>query len=154
MKKGTRAPLPWPRLLKNTATVASKNYCTTTGWCNAHLPRGKRRDEALTLIRLGAKFQASQIGKRPGLLSRLVLDCARRAGPPYSFAQLLDELEREAARRELHGEAASPIEKVDRIWQLVTIHVKQRRVQVPFATLRNHLTAAKIKLRADIPASR
>lgn len=134
------------------ATVASKNYCTTTGWCNAHLPRGKRRDEVLTLIRLGAKFKSQQCGKRPGVLARLVLDCARRAGPPYSFAQLLDELEREAARRELHGERASPIEKVDRIWQLVTIHVKQRRVQKPFKTFQNKLTVArKIIITEQIP---
>ena len=115
-----------------------------------HLPAGPERDEILGLIRLGAHFKAQQVGKRPGLLARLVLDCARRAGPPYSFAQLLDELALEAARRALHGEQASPVEKVDRVWQLATIHLpKHGGVPVPFKTLQNHLTTAKIILRAE-----
>jgi hypothetical protein len=102
------------------------------------------------LARLGAKFKAQQVGRRPGALSRLVLDCARRAGAPYSFAQLLDELSLEAARRELHGERASPVEKVDRIWELLTWHTKKCRVQTPFGTVRNHLTAARKNLKAEL----
>ncbi len=131
--------------------MAGKSNPTATGWADAHLPRGRRRDEILGLIRLGATFKAQQCGKRPGVLSVLVLDCARQAGPPYTFAKLLDQLELAAARRELHGEVANPVEKIDRIWQLVTVHLPRRgRVQVPFASLRRHLTTAKNNLRADI----
>jgi hypothetical protein len=127
------------------------NNCTATGYAHEHLPRGKKRDDILVAVRLGLKFKAQQCGKRPGVLSVLVLDCARQAGPPYTFAKLLDQLELAAARRELHGEVANPVEKIDRIWQLVTVHLPRRgRVQVPFASLRRHLTTAKINLRADI----
>jgi len=99
-------------------------------------------EEALRLITIGMKFD--QRGKRPGQLAHLVLDCAKRAGRPHSFEQLLHELELEAARRDLHGEQVSPVEKIDRIWELATIHLQKRgRAQIPFGTLRNHLTRAK-----------
>lgn len=111
---------------------------------------GLDQDKVLGLARLGMRFKAQHIGRRPGKLSRLVLDCARRAGPPYTFARLLDELSLEAARRELNGERASPVERVDRIWELITIHVpRQGRVQVPFGTLRNRLTTAKKIIRKE-----
>ena len=129
---------------------------TATGLLVRYVPAGPKRDELLALVRIGIKFGPQQrIGKRPGCLAQLVLDCARRAGPTYSFAQLLDQLELEAARRELHGEQASPVEKVDRVWQLATAHLPKRgRVQVPFKTLQNHLTDSKKKLRAAIPDAR
>ena len=112
------------------------------------------QNKLLGLARLGMCFKAQHIGRRPGRLSRLVLDCARRTGPPYTFVRLLDELSLEAARRELNGERASPVEKVDRIWELVTIHLpKQGRVQVPFATVRNHLTKSKKIIKAEFPPS-
>lgn len=125
-----------------------------TGALVSYVPAGADQDELLDLVRMGVYFKANHIGKRPGALSRLILDCTRRAGPPYTFARLLDELSLEAARRELHGERASPVEKVDRIWELVTIHLpKQGRVQVPFATVRNHLTTAKKIIRKEFPPS-
>jgi len=129
---------------------------TATGLLVRYIPAGPKRDELMELVRIGSKFERQQhIGKRPGCLAQLVLDCAGRTGPPYSFAQLLDQLELEAARRELDGERASPIEKVDRIWQLVTVHLPgQGRVQKPFKTLQNHLTDSKKKLRAAIPDAR
>ena len=123
-----------------------------TGALVRFVPEGPERDEILSLIRLGEQFRAQQVGKRPGPLARLVLDCARRAGPQWSFAAVLDQLELEAARREINGERASPVEKLDRIFELVTLHMKRGRVQVPFASLRRHLTAAKIILRAEIRA--
>lgn len=127
---------------------------TATGMAASYLPDGDESAEILTLIRLGQKFQAQHTGKRPGPLAKLVLDCARRGGPPFTFAKLLDEMELSAARRELHGEAASPVEKVDRVWQLVTIHLpKQGRVQKPWSTLQNHFTAAKKNLVDEIPGS-
>lgn len=125
---------------------------TATGCVSVYVPPGKMRDEIIGLIHTGIQFQRQHVGRRPGQLSRLVLDCARRIGKPYSFAQLLDELELEAARRNLYGERASPIEKVDRIFELVTVHLKQVRKQVPFGTVRNHLTRAKKILHDDIPA--
>lgn len=125
-----------------------------TGALVSYVPAGDDQDELLGLVRMGVRFKANHIGKRPGALSRLILDCTRRAGPPYTFAGLLNELALEAARRDLHGEHASPVEKICRIWALVTIHLpKQGRVQVPFATVRNHLTAAKKTIRAEFPPS-
>lgn len=127
-----------------------------TGLLVRYVPAGPKRDELLALVRIGIKFERQQhIGKRPGCLAQLVLDCARRAGPPYSFAQLLDQLELEAARRELHGEQASAVERIDRIWQLATVHLPRRgRVKVPFKTLQNHLTDSKKKLHTKIPGVR
>lgn len=114
------------------------------GYLVDNLPDGPERDELLELVRIGMRFRNQHIGRRPGPLAQLVQACARRAGQPYSFEQLLEELERDAARRALYGETASPVEKVDRVWQLATIHLAKRgRVQVPFGTLRNHLTTAK-----------
>jgi len=125
--------------------------CTATGAVDYYFPPGERRDEAMLLLRLGLRFRLQQVGKRPGTLSLLVLDCARRAGPPYSFDQLLDELENEAARRNLCGEQASHVECVNRVWQLATIHLpKQGRVQKTFAVLRWHLTNAKKILKDEI----
>jgi hypothetical protein len=109
-----------------------------------NLPEGPERDELLELVRIGLTFRAQQVGRRPGPLARLVQTCAQRAGTPCTFDQLLEELEREAARRTLQGEKASPVEKVDRIWQQAIIHLPKRgRAHIPFGTLRNHLTKAR-----------
>lgn len=127
---------------------------TATGTAAQYLPPGDETDEIMRLIRLGVAFRAQHGGKRPGPLANLILDCAKRAGAPYSFPRLLDELELDAARRELHGVAGSPIEKVDRVWQLLTVHLPKRgRVQVPFGTIQNHLTAARKSLLAEITVS-
>jgi len=109
-------------------------------------------EELLGLVRIGIRFKTQQVGRRPGTLSLLILDCARTIGRP-TFAKLLKELELHAARRNLHGESASCVEKVDRVWQLVTVHTKQGREQIPFATVRNHLTIAKKTIRTEISAS-
>ena len=116
---------------------------TATGIAALYIPPGDRRDEIIGLIRMGIVFRKQQVGKRPGTLANLVLACARRAGQPYTFEKLLDELEGEAARRNLYGEAASLVEQVNRVWQLATVHAKAGREQIPFGTLRNHLTRAK-----------
>lgn len=97
----------------------------------------------MALIRLGMVFRAQHTGKRPGPLAHLIFDCAKRAGPPHTFARLLDELELAAARRELDGPQAAPIEKVDRVWQIITIHTKKGREQISFGTVRNHFTKAR-----------
>lgn len=114
-----------------------------TGALVKYVPAGPEQDELLGLLRMGILFKKQQQGKRPGILSRLVLTCAKRVGPSCSFASLLDELSLEAARRDLHGVQASPVEKVDRIWDLITIHTKRGREQIPFGTVRNHLTDAR-----------
>jgi len=134
----------------------SRDHEAAVGVLMRYVPAGPERDELIETVRIGIIFkQQRHAGKRPGPLARLVLDCAKRAGPPYAFAQLLDQLELEAARRELHGEKASPIEKIDRIWLLATVHLPKRgRVQVPFKTLQNHLTAARKWLRNETPESR
>lgn len=125
---------------------------TTTGTLVSYVPEGPDRDLLLGVVRLGLQFQQQHTGKKPGYLANFVLDCAQRAGPPYSFDHLLFEFNRLAAQRESDGERASPVEKVSRSYQLVTLHIpKKGRVQVSFGTLRNHLTAAKKRLAAQFP---
>ena len=124
---------------------------TTTGRLVCYVPEGPDRDLFLGLMRLGESFSKQQVGKRPGKLAQLVLDCARRAGPPYSFKQLLYELDIEAACRNQDGERASPIERVSRSREEITYWPKkddERRIQ--FVTLRGKLTAAKKILRDEI----
>lgn len=107
------------------------------------------REALLGLVRLGAAFRRQQRGKRPGALARLVLDRARRAGPPYSFAQLLDVLEDEVAQ--YGSDARSPVDQVNRVRETVTVCLpRQDGREVPFATLRRHLTAAKKILKSEI----
>jgi hypothetical protein len=112
-------------------------------WVRKHLPLGQDRDEVLRLVRLGATFQAQQAGKRPAFLANYLHDMLERTGP-LSFDDLLIELEREAWRRE-NGEE-TPIERVDRIWEMLTYHdPKKGRRQITLATLRNKLTKARRK---------
>lgn len=124
-------------------------FFTTTGDAAEYLPpAGQARDDLLNLVRLGLSFRAQQAGKRPGALAGLVLDRARRAGPPYSFAQLLDELETDAAQ--VGADVCSPCDSVNRVRELAVFHLPCRgRAEVPFGTLRRHLTTAKIILKSE-----
>lgn len=126
-------------------------YAGATGYAAKHLPPGEQREQVLTLIRQGVKFKTQQTGRKPGTLSKLVTDAVINAGGHCSFAGLIDELERCAARRALRGPIESPVEKVDRIFEVLTYHdSKKGRSQAAFATLRNHLTKAK-KMPVEIP---
>lgn len=108
------------------------------------LPPGPERDEMLGLVRLGARFKAQQAGRRRGHLHKYIVDIVSGMKLPVSFDRLLDELELAAARRELQGAAASPIEKVDRVFDLVTHHnPRAGRRQITFGRLRNIFTIAK-----------
>jgi hypothetical protein len=121
-----------------------RDGATATGTAALYLPADESGRELMGLIRLGQKVAAQWVGRRTGTLAHVVLRCAQRGGPPYTFKQLLYELEYEAVIRSQDGERASPIEKVDRHWQLVTYHdPKLGRQQRPFATVRNKLTEAK-----------
>lgn len=102
------------------------------------------RDELLVLIRLGVKFRAQHTGKKPGFLACYLADLAKRINGPLTFDSLLLELRYQARVREVQGAAASPVEKVDAQWELLTYHDPRRgRLQMPFGTLRNHLTTLK-----------
>jgi len=105
--------------------------------------------ELLELAALGAKFREQHRGRRPGALHREIERIAR--GRRLSFAELLERLETQAARRELYGADASCVEGVDRIWSEVIYHDGRRR-QVTFARVRNCLS--KINRATVIPASR
>lgn len=95
--------------------------------------------ELLHLARIGAAFKAQHRGRRPGFLFRELQSLV--SGRRLTFDALLAELELAAARREMYGAYASPFEKVDRIWHLVTLHHPRKgRQQIAFATIRNHLT--------------
>ena len=117
---------------------------SATGYCSLHLPEGPERDKALGLIRIGLKFfQAQRCGRRLDAITKYITGLVKELPQP-SFANLLERLDLEAARREAYGERASPTEKVDRVWQLVTLHHPRRgRIQITFATLRTKLSAAK-----------
>jgi hypothetical protein len=67
---------------------------------------------------------------------------------------MLEALESAAVRREIDGEQASSIEKVDRVWGLVTYHEHQRRKQVTFKRIGNIMTWCKENLNATNPAIR
>ncbi len=118
------------------------------------LPPGRELDELVTVIRLGLKFRAQQRGRRPGYLHEYIQAVVARLAVPCTFASLIDELERDAARRALYGVKVSPVESVNRPWELVTIHEPRRGARkVPFKTIRNALTKCK-KNSPPFPGSR
>lgn len=119
-----------------------------TGYLETALPPSPERDELLALVRLGLSFQKHhRVGKRPGPLKAYLLKVSGRIEAPVTFEKLLEELELEAVRRNMHGIAASPIEKVDRVWEIITYHhPRAGRQQLTFKTLRNKLTWCKINL--------
>lgn len=103
------------------------------------------KEELIDLVKLAVKFKEQQKGKRPEFLQRYIASIVSGMPKP-TFKELLHELELAAARRELKGERASPIEKVDRVFELVTYHSPRKgRIQTPFGTIRNHLTKARKK---------
>lgn len=114
----------------------------------AHLPAGFERDELMRLVRVGAKFAEQHRGRRPGFLRRYVGELVQRL-ETRTFEALLVELELDAVRRDVRGEKASPIERVDRSFEMLTYHdPRHGRRQVTFKRIRNIA-----KLRSD-PASR
>ena len=122
-----------------------------TSYLEAALPPSPEREEALSLIRLGLSFQKHhRVGKRPGPLEAYLLEATARIEIPLTFDRLLEELELEAVRRNMYGTAASPVEKVDHVFELVTYHhPRAGRQQLTFKTLRNKLT--QIKSQSEFP---
>lgn len=118
--------------------------CTTTGAAALYVRSGPEKAEIMTLIRLGLRFRAQQVGKRPGFLHLYVCGIIARMAPPITFEALLDELGLAAIRREAGDARREPIERVSRVYELVTFHDPTRgRQQVTFGRLRNIFTAAK-----------
>lgn len=115
---------------------------TSTGAAAEYMPPdGPARDDLLGLVRLGLKFKAQQQGKRAGFLHTYLESLVSKMLPPVSFDELLAELSFQAARRQTLGVDASPIEKVDKTWEVLTWHDPRKgREQTPFGTIRNHLT--------------
>lgn len=101
-------------------------------------------EQLAQLLRLGQAFKEQQRGRRPGFLHGFVLQLIKRIEAPVTFAKLLDELQLEATRREMYGEDGRPIEKVNRVWEVVTYHHPRKGAQqVAFKTLRNKFTTCK-----------
>ena len=119
-----------------------------TSYLEAALPPSPEREELLALVRLGLSFQQHhRVGKRPGPLKTYLLKITARIETPLTFDRLLEELELEAVRRNMYGTAASPVEKVDRVFERVTYHhPRAGRQQLTFKTLRNKLTWCKLNL--------
>jgi hypothetical protein len=120
-----------------------------THYVETALPPSPEREELLTLVRLGLSFQKQQrIGKRPGFLKDYLLKLLSRMEGPLTFDRLLQELELEAARRDMYGENESPIEKVDRVWEIISYHhPRTGRQQLSFKSIRNKLSWCKANLR-------
>ena len=119
-----------------------------TSYLETALPPSPEREELLTLVRLGLSFKKQhKVGKRPGPLKAYLLKVTARIETPLTFDRLLDELELEAVRRDMYGTLASPVEKVDRIFELVTYHhPRAGRQQLTFKTIRNKLSWCKLNL--------
>jgi hypothetical protein len=120
-----------------------------TRYVETALPPSPEREELLTLVRLGLSFQKQQrIGKRPGFLKDYLLKLLSTIEGPVTFDRLLQELELEAARRDMYGENESPIEKVDRVWEIISYHhPRTGRQQLSFKSIRNKLSWCKANLR-------
>jgi hypothetical protein len=119
-----------------------------TSYIEETWPPSPEREEVLTLVRLGLSFQQQQrIGKRPGFLKGYLLKLIPTIEGSITFDRLLQELELEAARRDMYGEEESPIEKVDRVWEIVIYHhPRTARQQLTFKSLRNKLSWCKANL--------
>lgn len=104
-------------------------------------------EQLAELVRIGQAFKDQQCGRRPGFLHEFVFQLIERIEKPLTFAKLLDELQLEATRREMYGEEDRPIEKVNRVWEIVTYHHPRKgRQQVTFKTLRNKFTTCKNRI--------
>ncbi|PTR14466.1 hypothetical protein C8R31_106139 [Nitrosospira sp. Nsp2] len=120
-----------------------------TSYLENVLPPSPEREEILTLVRLGLSFQQQQrIGKRPGFLKDYLQELLPKIEGCITFDRLLQELELESARRDIYGEEESPIEKVDRVWEIIIYHhPRTGRQQLTFKSLRNKLSWCKANLR-------
>ena len=120
-----------------------------TRYVETALPPSPERDELLGLVRLGLSFQKQQrLGKKPGFLKDYLLKLLSTIEGPVTFDRLLQELVLEVARRDMYGEEASPIEKVDRVWEIITYHhPRTGRQQITFKSIRNKLSWCKANLR-------
>ncbi len=135
-----------------TAAEPADRYADVTGRLVMLLPPGEECDEMLGLVRMAVKFKRQQCGRRYGRLHTYIVEVVSAIKGPVTFEVLLDELELAAARRELQraSASASPIEKVDRVYEEVTFHdPRAGRKKVAFGRLRNIFTEAK---KARFPA--
>lgn len=119
-----------------------------TSYLETALPPSPERDQIIGLVNLGLSFQRQQNkGRRSGPLKAYLLKLIQTIEDPVTFDRLLEALELEAVRRDMHGVTASPIEQVNRVWTLVTYHhPSQGRQQLTFKTLRNKLTWCKLNV--------
>lgn len=88
---------------------------------NQALPDDDERAALLELLRIGSAFKAQHRGRKPGYLRRYIDRLVDELEAP-SFEGLLQELEYRAVMRSLQGEQSSPIEKVDRSFEVITWH--------------------------------
>lgn len=115
-------------------------YADVTGRLYSLLPEGPERDELLGFARLGVDMKRQHVGKRPEFLQQYIQELVDQEVKKPSFAELLIILEAEAYRRDRQNDH-SPIEKVDRTWEILTYHDDhKRRRQVAFETVRNKLS--------------
>lgn len=124
-----------------------------TSYLEEALPASLERDQIIGLVRLGLSFQKQQnVGRRPGPLKTYLLTLIQKMEGQITFERLLEELELEAVRRDIRGTAASPIEQVNRVWELVTYHhPRSGRQQLTFKTIRNKLSWCKLNVNKQFP---
>ena len=128
---------------------ASEQAMNETHYLEAALPPGPEKDRIIGLVNLGLSFQKQQrIGKRPGFLKDYFLKLLSTIEGPVTFDRLLQELVLEVARRDMYGAEVSPIEKVDRVWEIITYHhPRTGRQQLTFKSIRNKLSWCKANVR-------
>lgn len=115
------------------------------------LPDGGERDALLELLRIGSAFKTQHQGRKPGYL-RQYIHCLVEELETRSFEGLLRELEYRALMRSLQGERSSPIEKVDRSFELITWHdPRHGRSQTTFKRVAN---IAQLRRKSREPVTR
>lgn len=103
----------------------------------AALPAGYEREQLMELVTIGAAFRDQQRGRRPGFLRRYV-EATVSTLTERTFDALLVELELQAMRRNVLGAKSSPIERVDRAFEIVTWHdPRHGERQTSFKRFRN-----------------
>lgn len=126
----------------------SADVCTrppaTADEALGYVPPGPGREELARLVEMGRKFRGQQVGRRRGFLAKYLQGVHDAGRGGMTFDDFLDALDDASHLRARLGAKAGPVEKVDRVWCLMTYHAPGgQRVQVTFKTLQNHFTACR-----------
>lgn len=136
----------------------SADVCTrppaTADEALGYVPPGPGREELARLVELGRAFRGQQVGRRRGFLAKYLQGVHDAGSDDMTFDDFLDKLDYASHLRARHGANVGPVEKVDRVWRLMTYHTPGgQREQVTFKTLQNHFTACRKISKARSPGT-